>query len=83
MDLTSLIIILIFVGIVFFLAGLTVGFSFNKCAPIKYTLSPDDAEQFRITMHNLNEQISELTEQVDSVTSHVKSDIVLTQASDE
>jgi len=83
MDLTPIIIISVFIGIVFFLAGLTVGFSFNKCTPIKYTLSPYDAEQLRITAHNLNEQISELIDQVDSVTSHVESEIVLTQLNDQ
>ena len=80
MDLTPIIIISVFIGAVFFLAGLTVGFSFNKCTPIKYTLSPYDAEQLRITMHNLDEQLNELSEQIDSVTSHVESDIVLNQA---
>jgi len=83
MDLTPIIIISVFIVIVFFLAGLTVGFSFSKCAEIKHTLNPYDAEQMRITMHNLSEQISELTEQVDSVTSHVESNIVLTRADNE
>jgi len=80
MALTPLIVILVFVAIIFFFAGLAAGLSFSECTATKFELQPYDAEQLRVTIHNLIEQMNELTEQVDSVTSHVESEIVLTKS---
>lgn len=65
-----------------FFAGLTVGFSFNECAKTKHELSQYDAEQLRITMHNLQEQFDELNDQIHSVTAHVESDVTLQGSSE-